>query len=283
MTASDQPLAVVTGTSSGMGLSLAAELAARGFDLLMLNRSETRSAAVLRAVEKARPGTVAEIVRVDLSSQEAVNHAAAVVLTRTAGVGIDLLVNNAGVMPERLETTVDGIDLTCQVNLLAPYMLIRLLEPALAAAKGTVLNVSSGTIYMTWPLRVDRLAEPGKLIRGFGAYAQSKLALATLTEAMAPVLARKGIASRSMSPGAVATGMTAGKGMPAGTRFFRPLFKTPERGAWEMAEAALSPDFGHVSGGFIAGGGRHWRLPKSARDPETQHRLLEFCREQTGL
>lgn len=276
-------LAVVTGASSGLGRALSASLARQGWDLVLLNRSATRSAGVLADVHAARPDAAVDVVEVDLADQDAVGRAAAAVLE--AHPSVDALFLNAGVLLERAETSRHGNEMHFQVNTLAPYQLLRLLRPALAAAgSATGLVTSSGALARTGPLRVEDLRRPPAFRKLLGPYAQSKLAVSALVEALAPDYRGDGTTLRSTDPGGTRTAMTAGPGMP---RLLVPLrhlaFKSVEDGARTLETAAFAVPSGSAPGSSYLVGGRPRRLPASATDPATRAALLDLCRRLTGL
>ncbi|MFD9102203.1 SDR family NAD(P)-dependent oxidoreductase [Streptomyces virginiae] len=148
-------VAIVTGASRGLGRALAGELAARGWDLVL----SARGAA---ALEEAAAGLErAEGVRVvapagDVSS--AAHRAALVAAARGLG-GLDLLVNNAGVLgaeplvPLAVQPAA-GLREAFEVNVLGPLGLVQESLPLLrASAAGAVLNISSDAAvvpYATW-------------------------------------------------------------------------------------------------------------------------------------
>ena len=108
---------LVTGATDGLGRVVARDLAARGLDVLVHGRDPQRAAAV------AEEAGAAGVHLADFSSLDSVR-ALAAELPR-----IDVLVNNAGLISERRVVTGDGIELTFQVNHLAPFLLTtRLLE-----------------------------------------------------------------------------------------------------------------------------------------------------------
>ncbi|HTX95770.1 MAG TPA: SDR family NAD(P)-dependent oxidoreductase [Mycobacterium sp.] len=98
---------------------------------------------------------------------------------------LDVLINNAAVAaPERRTCTPDGVELTFQVNYLAPYLLTTKLMPRLASAGGKVINVSSMT-HRGATIKWKKLA--GDQYWPLAAYAQSKLALTMYTKSLADV------------------------------------------------------------------------------------------------
>jgi len=215
-------------------------------------------------------------VEVDLADQDSLVKAARNVVIDH--LRIDVLFNNAGVLLDGHHVSRHQNELHFQVNALAPYMLMRLLRPALAAAPGgRVMNVSSGSIASTGRLRIDELRNPRTRRKLVGPYAQSKLALTTLTSALAEDFGRDGIILRSADPGGTKTRMTRGAGMPRFLRWLQPLFfQDPSLAAERMIDALLDPQFGARSGVYIARS--KVRVPPAdATNSDVQRRLLVLC------
>jgi NAD(P)-dependent dehydrogenase (short-subunit alcohol dehydrogenase family) len=109
---------LVTGATDGLGRVVARDLASRGLDVLVHGRDEARAAAVAEEVGAAGVHVA------DFASLAAVR-----ALADSLPRGVDVLVNNAGLISEERQVTGDGIELTFQVNHLAPFLLTtRLLE-----------------------------------------------------------------------------------------------------------------------------------------------------------
>jgi NAD(P)-dependent dehydrogenase (short-subunit alcohol dehydrogenase family) len=157
-----RPLALVTGASRGLGLALTRLLAARGWDVIGDGRDADRLNDALGAV--AGPGHVLPIAG-DVADPGHRRQLADAV----AEVGLlDLLVNNASVIGLSPQPPLQSFPLATlhdvyEVNVLAPVGLMQLLLPALTAAKGTVVNVSSDAAVEAYP--------------GWGGYGSSKAAL----------------------------------------------------------------------------------------------------------
>ncbi len=165
------PVALITGGSAGLGLALAIALADRDWSLIIDARRapELRSvAATLGPRTIALPGDVADPAHRRELAETA------------AGFGVlDLLVNNASSLgPSPLPALADYplADLTAvhQVNVVAPLGLIQLTLPLIAAAHGTIVNISSDAAVEPYP--------------GWGGYGSAKAALDQLTAVLAAEL-----------------------------------------------------------------------------------------------
>ena len=134
-----QKAAVVTGASSGIGRAAAIRLAADGLHVLAVGRNATALAEVCREIERA--GGHAADLAVDVTAAGA--PASIVERAMDAFGGIDALVNAAGVIRSGsvAETADEGWDLMMDVNVRAPFRLIRQAAGALADRRGAVVNV----------------------------------------------------------------------------------------------------------------------------------------------
>ena len=183
---------LVTGASSGLGTAVARGLAARGAEVHLLCRNPTKGRAVLESIAEETGSRSLHLGEVDLSDLSAVRAYA----EGAAPASVDVLVHNAGVLPETRQTTVDGLELTVATNLVGPFLLTHLLWPRLSAT-ARLIHVSSGGMYAE-RLDVERLFDPPEPFDGVRAYAQTKRAQVALTELLAR---RTSVAVSSMHPG----------------------------------------------------------------------------------
>jgi NAD(P)-dependent dehydrogenase (short-subunit alcohol dehydrogenase family) len=182
--------AVVTGSSSGLGLETAAVLAGRGSTVVLACRDLGKAERAAEQV-RARAGRADEragehvrgrsgrgdvrVVRLDLACLASVRQAADEI--RSACGRLDLLINNAGVMAVPYHRTEDGFELTFAINHLGPFALTGLLLDRLLDTPGSrVVTVSSiGHRMGAGTMRFDDpMFERG--YRPWDAYYQSKLA-----------------------------------------------------------------------------------------------------------
>ena len=167
-------VAVVTGSTSGIGYEAALALAGAGAHVVLASRNEVKGAEMMARIRAFHPGANVSFEPLDLSSLASVA-ACADRLSRTLP-RIDLLINNAGVMaiPAR-HVTADGFEMQLGANYLGHFALtLRLLPRLLAAPRPRVVTLSSlahrsGRIHFD-DLQFERRYTP------WAAYCQSKLA-----------------------------------------------------------------------------------------------------------
>ena len=185
--------ALVTGSSSGIGLSLAKGLASRGYNLLIVSNEEmihTR-AQELRA---SYPGLRVEPLVMDLSLQNAARDLYE--YTHAHEMEIEVLVNNAGVYHDRdiLDDSEAFTSLILNLHMYTPAMLCYLFgQDMRKRGKGYILNVCS----VTSKIVAQRL----------GTYASTKSFLAAFTRSLHIELKPYGVYVTNVSPGAVDTGL----------------------------------------------------------------------------
>ena len=171
---------LITGTSSGIGLATAVELARRGERVFASMPDTSRSGQLEEAAGAA--GVSLEVVQLDVTDPASVTRAVGDVIA--AGGRIDVLLNNAGIASlGPLEFTTDEqVEHLFDTNVFGPLRLIRAVLPAMRArGRGRIINVST------------LAAHPRMGFRLWGAYTASKAALANLTLELCKEVAPLGI------------------------------------------------------------------------------------------
>jgi NAD(P)-dependent dehydrogenase (short-subunit alcohol dehydrogenase family) len=190
---------LITGATDGLGYALARRLAKDGAALVLHGRRPDALERVANDVR--RPGVGVSTVLADLAELDQVR-AMADELTAD-GIGIDVLVNNAGVgigQPDTTTraTTVDGNELRLAVNYLAPALLMARLLPAMQQRPGArIVNVASAG---QQPIDFDDVMLT-HAYSGTRAYCQSKLALITLGFILADRVPARQVTINSLHPG----------------------------------------------------------------------------------
>ncbi|MCW2777027.1 MAG: short-chain dehydrogenase/reductase [Frankiales bacterium] len=134
-----RPVALVTGATAGIGAEFVAQLAARGYDLVLVARDTGRLAEAARTLQAG--GTTVEVLPADLATDEGCAR-----IEWRLGEGVDLLVNNAGLgNPGAFhEVSRESEEHMLRVNVRAVLRLTHAALPSMVArGSGRVLNVSS--------------------------------------------------------------------------------------------------------------------------------------------
>jgi dehydrogenase/reductase SDR family protein 12 len=238
---------LVTGATSGLGLAAAEGFARLGADVWLVARDEQRGERARARIAEHCDGGEARLELCDLAKLDSVRDLARRVIEHTGR--LDVLVHNAGVMPPERTVTDDGIELTFAVNVVAPFLLNRLLTDTLAAgAPARIITVSSGGMYAQ-RLRADDLQNARGEFSGTTAYARSKRAEVILTELWAQRLADRGIVVHAMHPGWADTPGIS-ESLPRFYRATRPLLRTPEQGADTIVWLGAADEPARSTGGF---------------------------------
>lgn len=219
-------IAVITGATSGIGKVIAHELVKCGYSLIVLGRSEKKMAALKSDLSKKNVHASIKTISCDLSSLKSILEACEQVGAHSAQ--IDLLILNAGLWNFEFKETIDQIEETLQVNLLAPVVMFQRLIANMPKGEGAkVIFTSSGLHQGT--INFSDL-EFRKKFSGFKAYRQSKLGILLLTRWLAKQEAFEGLSYYCVHPGMVNTEL----GRSAGW-FSRSIFKlfgkSPSKGA----------------------------------------------------
>lgn len=244
----DGKIVVVTGPTSGLGLAAAKCFARLGAKLVLVGRDAQRLQTAqeeIVAFSGAAPAML-DCIEAELSLLADVRRVANEILTRYPS--IDVLVNNAGVLPLSREVTSEGNELSLAVNLLAPMLLLQSLYPALREARGRVINVASGGMYLSGVALSDMQNKRGRY-DGSRAYARAKRALVTLTEFYAGQWLGSGIDLYSMHPGWAATPGVA-KSLPGFNRLLGSRLRDERMGADTIVWLASAREVAGKSGFF---------------------------------
>ncbi len=180
--------AVLTGASRGIGKETAKMLAAKGFGIILLARSQ-KALSVL-SEEIREQGGKSHYLSIDLSKEEEIADAQS--FFASFGGKIGLLVHNAGIVKVGAVANMDPADWqTMQdVNVRAPFLLTRLLLPLLARP--------SQIIFINSVAGLRTFAE-------WGAYSVSKFGLKALADTLRQEVAAEGIRITSIFPASVDT------------------------------------------------------------------------------
>jgi NAD(P)-dependent dehydrogenase (short-subunit alcohol dehydrogenase family) len=169
----NSPTYLITGATDGIGKATAQALAERGARVIVHGRNPGKLEATLEQLRAATGNESLRAVLADFSSLEQV--AALGQRVRTDFPGLNVLINNAGLLTDHWQPSADGFELTFAVNYLAPFLLTQiLLDTVRVNAPGRIVHVASTA------LGGGRIDFGNRQLEhhfdGWQAYANSKLA-----------------------------------------------------------------------------------------------------------
>ncbi len=278
--------AVVTGANSGIGYETARALARKGAAVILACRDAKKGQQAVQKIKLELPEAKADLMPLNLSELASVRRFAAEFKNRYGG--LDLLINNAGIMAVPFGRTADGFELQFGTNHLGHFALTLLLVDRInRAPRARVVTVSSAG--HRWSkmdfdnLNAEKSYDPQK------AYGQSKLANQLFTHELQRRFeaAGAGTIAAAAHPGWTATNLDAHWRM---VHIITPLIgQKPEMGALPTLYAAVAPD---VRGGDYYGPGG-WqeirgypaKVPSSAasHDAAVAAKLWKVSEELTGV
>jgi NAD(P)-dependent dehydrogenase (short-subunit alcohol dehydrogenase family) len=267
---------LISGGNSGIGYEAALALADLGAEVVLLCRNVGRGEAAAHRIREATGNARVAVEAVDVSRLASVRAAAARLRDRP----VDVLIHNAGVLPERRIETEDGLELTVATHVVGPFVLTQLLRGALeASTKGRVIWVSSGGMY-TQRLNLADIHWRARPYDGVRAYAETKRAQVVLSELWAEELAGTEVVSNAMHPGWADTPGVRSS-IPTFHRITRSILRTPAEGADTIVWLAASERAGRSSGRFFFDRAprRSHFLPTTRESADDRRALWRLCRE----
>jgi len=285
---------VITGANSGLGRAAARELACHGARVVLACRDLDKGALTMQSLRSELPRAELALLELDLASLRSVQEFADRFLTCDQDGGLDLLINNAGVMAPPRRETADGFELQLGTNFLGHFALTAKLIGAMERrADARVVTVSSNA-HKLGRINFDDLQSQRRYNRWL-AYNQSKLADLMFALELDRRLRAAGSAIKSVAahPGYAATNLQTAA-PPLVDRVLMQVTnvlvaQSAEHGALPLLYAATDPG---VEGGAYVGPdgiGEFRGRPRlvspnaRARDERTARRLWQVAEELTGV
>jgi NAD(P)-dependent dehydrogenase (short-subunit alcohol dehydrogenase family) len=285
-------IAVITGANSGLGLVTARELARAGAQVVLGCRNAEKGRAAVAEIEGAVPGAAVELEALDLAALVSVREFAE--RFRSEHDGLDLLINNAGVMAPPRRVTADGFELQFGTNHLGHFALTERLLPAMEGREDARVVTLSSTAHKMGRIAFDNLNGDRRYFR-WSAYGQSKLANLLFALELDRRLRARGSTVKSLAahPGYAATNLQFAAAplvdrlvMKAGNLV---VAQSDDMGALPQLYAATAS--GLQGGEYIGPDGigeqrGHPKIVKpnrAARDEDVARRLWQVSEELTGV
>lgn len=242
-----QKLALVTGADGGMGRIHVRELAKAGYEVIMACIDTTAAQPVMEEIQKETGGTL-HLMRLDLGNLSDIVRFADEVKSRFSS--LQVLLNNAGVLPSHSKISVDNIEYTMAVNYLGHFTLTNLLHPIMGSGTRIVSMISLS--YFLGKITPDLFTPKTQShYNRFTAYGSSKLGLYYFMLDASEAWKEEGICFNVSDPFIVSTNIINMDNKVVDKLcdwLFRPLINTPEQGAATMLTAAIDPQYQGVTG-----------------------------------
>ncbi|MBA4183427.1 MAG: SDR family oxidoreductase [Acidobacteria bacterium] len=189
---------LITGASRGLGRQLAIDFAREGAAAISITSCRAEDLKEIRdRILEVSPDTRVALIAADLAVQDDIERIIATTLNEFGG-RLDALVNNASVlgptpMPFLLDYPLEDFRAVVNINLIAPFLLMKKALPAMIESGGSVINVTSDAGQNGYP--------------GWGAYGISKFGIEGMSETWAAELEESDVRVNWVDPGNMNTKM----------------------------------------------------------------------------
>jgi len=278
-------IALVTGAYGDIGQHTVTGLARAGATVIAAGRDAAKLGLLAHNAATQVPGAEIETLVLDLADLASVQRAAGTVLA--AARPVDVLVNNAAVMPGgQRQTTHDGFELAFGTNHLGHYALTGHLLPALLTSpEARVITVCAGPPNQR--LDTSDLNSERHYRGGMRTYMASKLATAVYAQELARRAADTTVTSLTANPGVAATGVQRHNPLIGwlARYLFAPIASTPEQAARPSLYAATHADLDNgtlIGPTAMKGAPQPRKVPPAVADQATGLQLWEASERLTG-
>ncbi|KAJ3297091.1 Dehydrogenase/reductase SDR member 12 [Rhizoclosmatium sp. JEL0117] len=267
---------LVTGANSGLGLAAATQFARRGANVHILCRNEARGKAARDSIAAETKSSAVFLEVVDVASVKDVKR-----FVSTWKKPVDVLVNNAGILPNERSETQEGLESTFATNTLGTYTLTTLLLPYLQKSSDPrVVNVTSGGAFNKGldVSDVNYTIPAASTFNGSLVYAQTKRQQIEMTEYWAAKY--PAIRWYSMHPGWADTPGVQSS-IPGFYNAMKTRLRTPDQGADTIVWASIAEEAKLIRNGALLFDrkevAQHVPLGGTTAKPGDVDKLMQIC------
>jgi len=231
---------LITGSTDGIGMQTAKDLAVKGYKVILHGRSQEKINKVLSEIKSQNVEFEPDFVLADLSSIEEIKKMSDAIALKYDS--LDILLNNAGVLLKERLITKNGLEMTFGVNHMAYFYLTgKLLPLLLNSKKAKIINVAS----QAHSSRIDfNNLQFEENFDGVAAYSLSKLCNILFTVELAYKLIDKQITVNCLHPGVISTKLLhAGWGEGWGSEL--------QEGSDNLCDATINPTWDNETGVYF--------------------------------
>lgn len=269
-------VALVTGADGGMGRIHVRELAKAGYEVIMACIDTAVAQPVMEQLQQETGGTLL-LMQLDLGNLSDIVRFAGEVKQRFSS--LQILLNNAGVLPSHSKTSADNIEYTMAVNYLGHFTLTNLLHPIMGPGTRIVSMISLS--YFLGKITPDLFKPKTQSeYNRFTAYGSSKLGLYYFMLDASEAWKKEGICFNVSDPFIVSTNIIRMDNKVVDKLcdwLFRPLINTPEQGAATMLTAAIDPKYKDVTGKIF----KNRKIARHKRRLYNNHKQRKLLRDMT--
>ena len=280
--ANEAKTVLITGATDGVGKQTAIQLAAKGYQIVMMVRSKVRAEQTISEITQATGNTNISYILVDLTSLAQVRSAAQEYLDKYPK--LDILINNAGLIMTDRVITADGFEQSFEVNHLSHFLLTHLLLDRLKeSAQGRIVNLSSEG-HRIAKFDADNM-NAEKTYASMGQYCFTKLCNIYFSNALAEKLKGSNVTVNAVHPGVVRSSFAGDmdKGWLKPIFAFMRLFMiSVEKGAATSVYAASAPELSKVTGRYFKNS-KDNKPSALSQNKENQQLLWDYSMDKCGL
>ena len=273
---------IITGITSGIGTAIALDLAKRDYKINLVARTEESGNKIKDLIYKKTKNNDVHVYKCDLSLQTEVHEF--VNNFRKQNNGLDILINNAAIIPNKKTITKEGNEMQFAVNYIAPYLLSRLLLDLLKNnAPSRIVNTSS-TAHTGGNLNINdfqKLNEKYNL-RGWGRYLDTKLQLTIDTVELSKELEGTGVTCNAIHPGFVNTNLGRHLPLQSFNKLLGLFILSPKGGADPIIKAACSEEYENITGKYFHRF-KQKEASKKVFDKNVSSKLMEYTKSITKI
>lgn len=277
-------IVLITGATGGIGKQTAIALAEMNYSVVITGRNETSAQNCVREIISLTQNNEVGYLLGDVSTHKGIM--SLVNQFKSKYTNLDVLINNAGSAAATYTKTEDGFEINFAVNVIAPYLLAKLLSNELINSENPrLITLTGGDL----PSKIDLTnLQCEKKFDGLNSYSQSKMAMMSLMYEYAQQMKNTKLTVNVCYPGQASTNMTqsvTADMLPFGIRLLFPLFKlfvkpdggiSAKKASRSSVFLATSDEIKNTSGIYINKHVKQVNFPEVATDIKNRKFIWDY-------